>query len=57
MAVRKRELTVEKWCAHEIEFGEWLAENPQQMIGMPDDLIDGTMGELLMTKGFKQCGM
>lgn len=57
MAVRKRELVVEQWCKHEREFGDYLASNPQSVIGMPDDELDAMFGEVLMAKGFFQSGM
>ena len=54
---RKRELVVEKWCKHEIEFAEWIAKHPEGVMDMPEDIVDGTIGEVLMAKGFHECGM
>ena len=59
--IRKRELVVEKWCQHELEFADWLTKHPENVMDLPNSVtendIDGILGEILMAKGFRECGM
>lgn len=55
--VKKRELTVEKWCAHELKFSDEVANNTDVLMSMDPDDVDGILGEILMAKGFHECGM
>lgn len=57
MAVRKRELTVEQWCHHEVEFADFIVKHPEQLYDLDRDSLEGIMGETMMAKSFLQCGM